>query len=365
VWPDASRKPDVACDYTRDIFLVVWEYDYHGAGGFTHDWDIQARAVYGRYQSSGSQFFSDVTFISAIGDNEHNPAVACNSNDHTCLVVYYNDDHNSGDIYGNRITIGINNISKSNPFPIAATTSWEGNPDVAWGSGEDAFLVVFEVDYASGNYIRSGFRAVFDTEQVGSQFKSSLFYLLQDGSYTNDQRIPAVAYNPRQREYLVVFAYLYDEINYKSKIVGQRITKGYAFRGDPFVITTAGLSHAFSPSVVFSNGSSEASSLGMEQYLVAYSLVNTLGQTLIVSQAVYAYYVSRASQLDGQAVLVDTVAEDGYATPSLDAVASTQNGKYLVVWDRYPNSGIRGRFLSPYQEEQSSGHDVYIPFLTK
>ena len=100
-----DTNPDVACDWYYNRFIVVWEHDY----GDTGDLDIRVQGVYGGHQTSGSQVYGGWHAVSQDEPQiERNPAIACNSNEHTCLVVFGYDDNAAGvdDVYGQRVSVG-------------------------------------------------------------------------------------------------------------------------------------------------------------------------------------------------------------------------------------------------------------------
>ena len=122
--PDS--RPDVACEWTNDYFVVVWESAYSGS-----DDDIRAQAVYGDHQV-GSQLRGSSIYVAWSVNNERNPAVACNSDDQTCLVAYEYRVGTTHDICGRRVEVsGAGLATPQVSFEISGATR-EYNPDLAW-----------------------------------------------------------------------------------------------------------------------------------------------------------------------------------------------------------------------------------------
>ena len=81
---DAFReaRPDVACEWAYNRFIVVWEHDSANSG----DFDVRVQGVYGSHQTSGSQLYGTWHAVSEDApEDELDPAIACNSS-RSCSV---------------------------------------------------------------------------------------------------------------------------------------------------------------------------------------------------------------------------------------------------------------------------------------
>jgi hypothetical protein len=124
-YPEAN--PDVTCDWIYNTFIVVWDHDY--AGQHTN-YDIRAQAVHGSHQASGSQLRGSMIAVSQDQpQDERYPAIACNSNDNTCLVAFEYSDAGSYDIYGQRVYVGSSGYgTEGERFSISTFAAEEHNP---------------------------------------------------------------------------------------------------------------------------------------------------------------------------------------------------------------------------------------------
>jgi hypothetical protein len=158
---DTSRYafyPDVSFDPVNQRYLVVWTGDHQADNVFE---------IYGQFVSAaGAEFGSDFR-ISDMGNSDADPAyradrpaVAFNMTSNQYLVVWRGDDESTGDdaieIFGQLLTAagaetGVNDFRISDMGP-AGNTSFHGlDPDVAWNSQTNEWLVVWQGDETTDN----------------------------------------------------------------------------------------------------------------------------------------------------------------------------------------------------------------------
>ena len=340
-----SSHPDVACDFYRDIFVVTWQYDFSNTGT---DYDIHARALYGKRLPNGEEFFDIELKVAEDVGAETNPTIACNSDDHNCLVVYEHSGTGAGDIYGRRISIAATEMT---PLDEAFNVSlaFDGNsylvnerePDIVWSGYRDEYMLVWSYDF--GDRYQIVHAAVHDTQKAGPQYKPGVYPLFgNQGGQSN----PVVAYSCRSDEYLVAFENLY----YGTKLVYIKgIGGGSAFRHReqmdiPMVL----------PAIAYSNGPQDIpSGMGADQFLVTYVLKG-LSNTELIGQAVKGDYVEGNPQKDGIPLsLFTTLTGQNFGIGTSNITGSVNSGKYFVVWDNYSggyagfNFDILGRMVSP------------------
>jgi hypothetical protein len=353
--PQPKSNPDVACDWLYNRFVVAWQYDFYGDDS---DYDVQARGVYGSHQTSGSQLYGTELAVAHASVMEQDPAIACNSFDHTCLVVFEYSGTGNGDIYGQRVSVGGSNIGREGtPFTIGGYSPAESNPGVAWGGYDDDYLVVWQYLYdtpSDHDRVVAGY--VWDTNQAGSQVETAGTYLIGPGSYDHDQLVPAVAYNPLTRQYLVVFQYDYFGDGTDWDIEALRLTPGGGSWGSVFSVAATEYDESY-PAVAFSGGTQSFSGgMGADQFLVTYRH-DSGSVDDIYGQAVKGTHATSGSQREGTRVHIRIIEQWWHQW--VDVIGSINNGRYMVVWNECYGAtldcDVLGHMVAPYA--------VYLPVV--
>lgn len=355
----AEANPDVACEWAYNRFVVVWQHNFGDSG----DWDIRARGVYGSHQTSGSQLYGTEIVISEDDpQDELNPAIACNSHDDTCLVVF----ENNGDIHGQRVTVDGFDISKeAGRFNVSNWGAEEINPDIAWGGLDDDYLVIWQYLYGTpSNHYRIVAGYVYDTNQAGDQLENGPgAFLIGPGSYDNDQTLPAVAYNSYTRQYLAVFQYDYWGNGTDYDIMGLRLTPGGGSWGGVFSIANTGYDET-NPAVAFSGGTqSLIGGRGGDQYLITYCY-DSGTEKIIYGQAVEGTHATSGGQREGEPTRIRyTSGGTNFGLFDPDVTGSINNGWYMVVWEDMiggfagDDYDVMGQLVAPYL--------VYMPLALR
>jgi hypothetical protein len=247
---EQETNPDVAYDPDKDRFLVVWDEYYCASTPPACNYVIRGRLLDGTF--SGDYPYSGSTVIIAskwsnldAGYDLCDPAVAYNADDHQFLVVYLRRAGGgtaSGDecatktythIEGQMVdsqTTDPNYLGDFWGFEIQAGTWTRRRPDVAWSSGGNTFLAVWEAEPPS-DVNRIQLRYVYDTYQGGgTQIYGSTAWTIAPydaGSdpLTNDCSVPAAAYDPAADAYVVAFSH--EEETFSHTIHGQRVRSSY------------------------------------------------------------------------------------------------------------------------------------------
>jgi hypothetical protein len=355
-----ANEPDVACEWSHNRFIVVWTYDYNGTGS---DLDVNAQGVHGAHLTSGSQLHGSRIYVSqdSITDEAH-PAIACNSDAYTCLVVFEYNGTGNGDIYGQRLAIGSSGISREGDrFNASNFSAQEHHPDVAWGGLDDNYLVAWEYLYNTpSNYYRILYSIIWDTEKGSNptdEIRRGGTFLTAAG---NEQTEPAVAYNSIRREYLVAYTVEMpgggDWDIYARRLDGI----GESSPANPFALVWTGYVEA-SPAVAFSGGpESFPGGMGADQYLATY----------VADEGTDGYAVYGVA-IPGDATFVDQFLDrveidhrgnlPGWYLDAPDVTGSVNNGRYMVAWQYHtggfsPDDDVLGRLLAPEGA-------VYLPFI--
>ena len=134
----SEMNVDVAYNPDDDEYLVVFDWDFHGAG----DRDVMFVVVYGDGVISPGPF--------AVADDpawdDSNPAVAYNPDDGNYMVVWERRDPTDvGQIFGSIVT----DQAADTPFPIKTGNADHLEPDVAYSTSAGQYLVVWE-DHGAG-----------------------------------------------------------------------------------------------------------------------------------------------------------------------------------------------------------------------
>jgi hypothetical protein len=347
-----ASEPDVACEWTYNRFIVTWTIDYNNQNT---DFDVYAQGLYGSHQTSGSQLHDNRIVVSGGTQSERDAAVACNSNDYTCLVVFEDNSGGNAEIYGQRLSVELSGLGMDGTrFDISNFTAWDYNPDVAWGGFDDNYLVAWQYWYddpdpGDPDHWKIVYSHVHDTDQgAGDERQHGGAYLISpiDG-WNEPQYLPVIAYNRDEREYLVVFQYDYYGDGSDFDIVARRIYGTGAFApGNAFYVASFTYQES-QPAVAFSGGpESFPGGMGANQFLVTYYRDNPA--VTLYGQAIKGAHAASGSQWEGDTVRIFDNSPDEIRNP--DVTGSINSGQYLAVWQNHIGSvdiDVLGQMLAP------------------
>jgi hypothetical protein len=357
-----AANPDVACDWERGRFVVVWE-DYDGPVGLHN---ILAQGVYGSHQITGSQLIGSKIFLAATNFNETMPSIACNPDDHTCLVVYDFSGSGAGDIRGILMGVGetelsilVNNLTIGD-YPVAETKA-----DVAWGRAGSNYLVTWQYLYdGTPDHQVIMYAALCDTNCGANLILNDPAYLIGYYGYEKDQTDPSVAFNPWDDNFLVSFTYATPsgDTDVWAKFING---DGTADSGLRLVIADSS-NPEYSSSIAWAGGAEAlAGNSGVNQFSIAYILHIGDIQYNVMTQAVMGSHL--VPGLSNDPLLLETQWDphylDGLRNPA--ACGSSQIGRYLITWDlNFVNPGgsvhnfdVFGRLVAP--------RGTYLPLVVK
>lgn len=216
--------------------------------------------------------------------------------------------------------------SPQSPAVGQAVISWEHDqiePEVAYGSGLNQYLVVWEDHHWASGDARDilGRRMSTSGAGVGGAFNISW-----EG---NERFAPDVAYNSVRQEYLVVFEY---EFSLTDHDIYGRLVNSNGTLGDEFSIATPS-AYDLNPIVAYSSA--------LDSYLVVWE--RRIGDPEFGQKDIYARVVNYDGSLPGSEIALDT----GTASQEHAAIAYNSSGwdEYLVVWQdkQAGNWDIMGR----------------------
>jgi len=247
------------------------------------------------------------------GLEEVSPAVAYNPDREEYLVVWYNDRAGCDDIQGQRMSKG--GAPLGGPFFISAGCDEDrGYPDVAYNSGQDQYLVVWEqYESTSGSSIQarrvSGNGQVVDDTDIGIRGPGYNLYTPAK---------PAVAYASTSDRYLVVWQETSHPMPITYEIVGQRLTETGSSDGSRFTVSQGSEIRA-TPDVAYCRTRNE--------HLVAWR------QASGGDYDIHARRVAGGGGALGSTVFVSTLGHDE-EDPAVAALPlANQEGHYLVAWE--------------------------------
>jgi hypothetical protein len=169
--------------------------------------------------------------ISAEPEQEVMPAVAYNSQRHQYLVVWYNDRPGCDDIRAKRLRQ--DGAPVGGPFYISAGCPADRrNPDVAYDSLHDQYLVVWEQEEASSGFSIQARRVSGD----GQVLDAADIPIRSAGANLYTPVQPAVEYAFTSDRYLVIWAETWHPMPIQYEISGQVVTDAGGLEGNRFPI---------------------------------------------------------------------------------------------------------------------------------
>jgi hypothetical protein len=346
----SARMPDVAYNPEANEYLVVWSGSHNSKGQLGREYEIFGQLLDGEtVDPIGNAFLiSDACGLGNYNCMAWSPAVAYNTVDHEYMVVWTADDEDAllsyteHEIFGQRLTstgaeIGVNDFRISymggtgDPEYDAIEADITYNPDV------NEFLVVWDGDDSTGSLVNGEFE-IYCARVPGSsgeplpQMQSRISDMGGTGIPDYDGVSPAVAYNPTDKEYLVVWSGT--EYLIGSEIWGQRLYGANAAEiGYDFAISKMAY-YAAHPGIAYLPGES--------RYLVVWvgsDDSNGYDEVYLVEgeDEVFGQYLSGdGSEIGDNDFRISTVgphADDAFDAERPAVAARTKSGEQLVVWD--------------------------------
>jgi hypothetical protein len=310
-----EQRADVAWNSSTGQYLVVWS---DGRADDARGEDIYARLVGADGKPIGGE--KVISGDDANGDDQA-PAIAWGATTSQYLVVWQDGRGPSRDIYGRLVGADGKPIGKD--FRVGNSVYDELNPDVAWSSSANTFLVVWEDyrDTGSKGAEIYGRRVGANGAPLGTED-----FLISGPGATADDVTPAVAWGATTKQYLVVWS---DYRNYGatgSDVYGHRVTAAGAPTGADIRISGAGAIK--------------------NEYVPAVAWGATLNQFLVVWED-WRRPPDRGLEIYGQRVKVNGALAGGEklisgtkatADETAPAVAwSATSHQFLVVWQDWRN----------------------------
>lgn len=274
--------------------------------------------------ASGGGPIQGTIIIADDSKEEVNPAVAYNPDRQEYLVVWYNDRPGCDDIQAQRVARN-GDLVGGGFYVSAGCDDNRRNPDVAYNTAQKQYLVVWQVEDASGfnglyGRLVSGNGVVQGTTDIE----------IRSTSYLSTPSQPAVAYASTTNKYLVVWSQVWHPSPLSKDIVGQVISASGTLDGGEFTISddTGGGEYRESPDVSYCRSRNE--------HLVVWRQRLSGGD-----YDIHARRVGGNGAPLGSATFVSTLGHDE-EDPAVAALPLTNNeGDYLVAWE-IDTGGDRG-----------------------
>ena len=219
-----AYAPAVVYNSTNNEYLVVWRGDDDTGALVDEEFEIYGQRL---NAATGAELTADLRLSDIGPDGNANydgwePAVAYNSTENEYLVVWRGDDNTGAlvdeefEIYGQRLNaasgvpLGANDFRLSDVGPDGNADYDALEPAVAYNSVNNQYLVVWRGDdntvpLVNDEYEIFGQRLNGATAaEIGGDFRLS--DMGPDGDVNYRATVPAVAYDPRDNEYLVVWS---------------------------------------------------------------------------------------------------------------------------------------------------------------
>jgi Ca2+-binding RTX toxin-like protein len=325
---DASR-PAVTYDSRANEYLVVWEADDLATDD---EFEIFGQLLSASGAEIGSDFqISNIGAGGGVGPEGFEPAVSYNAADDDFLVVWEGggllnpskveifgqildaDGAESGSAFRVSKTGGDGDATRNAVEPALAYDSAANDYLVTWGASGLVNAAKFEI---TGQLISA------TGTKIGLDFRIS--HTGDDGDGQRDALRPAIAYDPKTDEYLVVWAGNSFADPNKSEISGQFVSaSGIAIGSNSRISTTGsddGAREASEPAIAYNSVANE--------FLVTWTAD---GLPIAGEFEIFGQQLSSAGEKLDSPVRISTTGSDGDAFEPAIAYNSVAN-EFLVTW---------------------------------
>jgi hypothetical protein len=333
-----AEYPEIAYNSTDNYYLVVWHGDDISGSLVDGEFEIYGQLI---NAATGEELGTDfrISYMGADGDTDfvaYDPAVAYDSVNNQFLVVWQGDfSDGEKEIYGQRINaettafIG-GNFRISDVGADLDDTTDANNPEVAYNPNSQQFLVVWSADETNNQNEIYGQRIAADGTAKGTNDFRISNVTTVNASY--DAVNPAVTYNSKDNEYLVVWRSDAGVVG-EEEIYGQRISAAGAELGSDFRISNMGPDNnasygAADPDVAFNTTTNEYLVVWEGEDNVGDLVDNDLeifGQRLTSSAAAIGSDDFRISDVGGNG-------DNGLRANDPRVAYDSVNDQFIVIW---------------------------------
>jgi hypothetical protein len=268
--------------------------------------------------------------------DNYNPAVAYNSRHDEYLVVWENDRGATRDIYAQRVT---GDGTLKSWFSIAHDANkWDYLPDVAYNPILDEYLIVYTYQFDTSDYDIWARRVKWN----GADLDQPPYQEFHINTDTGKQWYPAVTFNSRENEYLVVYE------NYWSSTLRDIGAQRVRADNGQLLGPSSGYSVATAPNTI-RRQPDVAYNEARNEYLIAYTYQHNAGNGDIYGKIASFNFGTLSSEIH----LVDnSVGQDSVAL-------AAGPDEYMAVWNDGGGTTIYGLRVTGAGATQS-----FIPLAT-
>ena len=356
-----AHDPDVAFNSEYNQFLVVWSADNPQDGCVDNEFEIWGQVV----DESLFPLFGNNFRISTMGPDgnaaydAHEPAVAYNPHMDEYLVVWEGDDDSGGlvdnefeiwaqRVYSTAILVG-SNLRMSDMGGTGNADYDALHADVAYNSRDLEYLIVWYGDDDSGSFVDNEFEIFSQRINPTGGGLGTNDYRLSDMGGTGDADFdafaPAVAYNSRRNQYLVVWQgddNVGGLVNNEFEVFSQRLTATITGLGsNDYRLSDVG--GVGDPDYDVQWGPNIAYNPILDQYLVVWSGEDSVGGMINNEWEVFAqgltWKVTGIGPNDERISDAAGVGEQTFKVFTPVVAANSRNGQFMVAWDGEDNVG--------------------------
>jgi len=294
-------------------------------------WQNDNESVQGRRIGADGTLYADFTVGTGVNESRYQPDIAYSSAQDEYLVVYtYQPSGGNTDIRAKRVSGDGSTLSSE--INITADATYQYYPAVAYNSQNDEYLVVFQNNVGGntqdiiGQRVRAGDGTLLSWRNIAT------------GAGEIRQQ-PDVAYNQTRNEYLIAYRYLPNTTS-DGDIRGKVSVKDMSSLSSEIPICSAATDQDFT-----------AIAAGPNEYLVTWSD----GAAPTSDYDIYARRVSGSGAPQGSAAGFHVGGNSTSYVNLLPAVAYGRGFGYLVSWQYdssggYTNYDVYARYVMPGQD---------------
>jgi RHS repeat-associated protein len=295
-----QQYPDAAGNTRDQEYLVAWQ----GTTGLPTNWDIYARRVYSDGRTAGSR----ITVYAGTYDQQY-PAVAYNPNDDQYMVVWQSYDTSSRTygIYGQ--VLGSDGTPVGGRVTLYTSSAQLSYPDVTCNVSDTHYLVAWQQYAVASRWDIRGKIVDADGDPVTADFDVT--------AESNDQAVPAAAYDVSAGNYLVAWQ-SYVDVNNLDDVQGRRVDRSGNLLGSRIGIAT-GSDDQRAPDLAWGAARGE--------WLVVWERQ----APEVTNWDVYARRVSGGGPVGDAIAVYGGLLDQRYPAVAYDG----QTGEYLPAWQDY------------------------------
>ena len=311
------QNPDIVYNPSANEYLLVWEYEQS-----SDDHHIYAR----RLSSTGAAIGSDHIHIADTSKFESNPQVAYNSTDNEYLIIWEHRNVDSITTGSGTIDIIQNDIHGQR---VSSNGSVLGSPIVITNGSLDQSTPSVAFGSTNGQYlvVWQDTQSTGETDIYGQRIGRTGALAggkIAISTWEYNQVKPRLAYNNKANEFLILWEDHHWGWGDARDIYAQRVNGSGILQGANFAVAWEGDDLLLNPDVAYNPNANE--------YLAAWEYEEYYGDSHI-----YQRRVSSNGTLIGDEVMVSN-----QSTSQTHPAIAPDDTSYMIVWEDGRNSATMG-----------------------